>query len=93
MIFGEVLGSLWATIQVTGFEGRQLKLVRACDPRDGEQHGSTILAVDLVGARSGDRVLVVYEGSSSRLAMEDKTTPAEAIIVGIVDAVDLDKDL
>lgn len=89
MIYGEVLGSLWAAIQVPGFEGRQLKLVRACDPRDGAQHGNTILAVDLVGSRAGDQVLVVYEGSSSRLAMEDPTTPAEAIIVGIVDRVDV----
>ncbi|MBI3924887.1 MAG: ethanolamine utilization protein EutN [Armatimonadetes bacterium] len=89
MIYAEVLGSLWSTVQVTGFEGRSIKAVVAVDPADETRHGSTVLAVDLVGARTGDRVLVVYEGSSSRLAMEDPSTPCEAVIVGIVDGLDL----
>lgn len=91
MILGEVIGSLWASIQVAGFEGRCLKLVVPKDVRTGRLEGNTVLAVDLVGARTGDTVLVVYEGSSSRLAMEDNTTPAEAIVVGIVDRLDLEE--
>lgn len=91
MILGEVVGSLWATVQVSGFENRGLKLVVPRDARSGEVGGNTVLAVDLVGARTGDTVLVVYEGSSSRLAMEDKNTPAEAIVVGIVDRLDLEE--
>lgn len=92
MIYGEVLGSLWATAQVSGFEGRSLKLVVPFDVCSQQAFGNTVLAVDLVGARRGDHVLVVYEGSSSRLAMDDPTTPCEAIIVGIVDRCDLTKE-
>ena len=50
------------------------------------------MAVDLVGCRKNDCVLVVYEGSSTRFAMEDKTTPCEAIVVGIVDVVDVEEE-
>ncbi len=92
MIYGEVLGSLWATVQSSGFEGKTLKVVGPIDARTGERAGQTVVAVDLVGARRGDHVLVIYEGSSSRLALEDPTTPCEAIVVGIVDQVDWESE-
>ncbi len=65
-----------------------LKLVAPCHPTSGERLGPPVLAVDLVGCRTDDRVLVVYEGSSTRFALEDNDTPCEAIVVGIVDEVD-----
>ena len=68
-----------------------LKMVAPCCPRTGERKGPPILAVDLVGCRKNDYVLVVYEGSSTRFALEDKRTPCEAIVVGIVDVVDLEE--
>ena len=91
MIFGEVVGCLWASVQDPGFDGRALKLVLPADVHGGKSSGNTVLAVDLVGCRDGDRVLVVYEGSSSRLCMGDPKTPCEAVIVAIVDQVDLIK--
>lgn len=93
MIYGEVIGSLWASVQDPGFDGRALKLVVPADVRGGPSSGNTLLAVDLVGSREGDRVLVVYEGSSSRLCMGDPKTPCEAVIVAIVDTVDLGETL
>ena len=89
MIIGQVVGSLWSAAQDPGFDGQQLKLVVPQDARDGKVEGNTLLAVDLVGARQGDTVLIVYEGSSSRLCMCSETTPTEAVIVGIVDRMDL----
>lgn len=92
MLYARILGSLWATVQVAGFEGRSLKLIEPVDARTGKGAGDTLLAVDLVGARKGDHVLVIYEGSSSRLAMGNQTTPCEAIVVGIVDRLDLESE-
>lgn len=89
MILGQVVGSLWSADQDPGFDGQQLKLVVPQDARDGKVEGNTVLAVDLVGSRQGDTVLIVYEGSSSRLCMCSETTPTEAIIVGIVDRMDV----
>jgi len=82
VIIGQVLGSLWASQQDPGFDGQALKLVMP-------QEGITLLVVDPLGARVGDTVLVVYEGSSSRLCLGSDSTPAEAVIVGIVDRMDV----
>lgn len=89
MILGQVVGSLWASQQDPGFDGQALKLVVPQDARSGEVAGNTVLAVDLVGSRQGDSVLIVYEGSSSRLVIGSDSTPAEAVIIGIVDQLDV----
>ncbi len=89
MILGQVVGNLWASQQDPSFDGQSLKLVVPQDARSGEVAGNTLLAVDLVGSRQGDTVIVVYEGSSSRLCLGSDTTPAEAVIVGIVDQLDV----
>lgn len=90
MIFSKVIGTLWATERVASIEQTALRLVAPCDPHSGERLGPPVLAVDLVGCRKDDRVLVVYEGSSTRFALNDSQTPCEAIVVGIVDRVDAD---
>jgi microcompartment protein CcmK/EutM len=89
VIIGTVVGSLWASAQDVGFDGQRLKLIVPSDARTGELSGNTLLAVDLVGCSTGDRVLVVYEGSSSRMCLECETTPCEAVVVGIVDRMDV----
>jgi ethanolamine utilization protein EutN len=90
MIVGEVVGNLWSTIQERNFAGTKLLLVQPLDVIEGKPSGATILAVDVTQAGIGDTVLVVYEGSSSRLALNSERTPCEAIIVGIVDRIDID---
>ena len=84
-----MIGTVWATERVETIKQTALKMVAPCCPRTGERQGPPVLAVDLVGCRKNDCVLVVYEGSSTRFALEDKRTPCEAIVVGIVDVVDL----
>jgi ethanolamine utilization protein EutN len=90
MIIGRVVGNLWSTVQEPQFAGTKLLLVQPLDPRDGSKSGATILAVDAVSAGVGDLVLVVYEGSSSRLSLNNERTPCEAIIAGLVDEIELD---
>lgn len=87
-----MIGTVWATERVDSVRQSSFKLVAPCCPRTGERQGSPVMAVDLVGCRKNDCVLVVYEGSSTRFAMEDKTTPCEAIVVGIVDVVDVEEE-
>jgi len=55
---------------------------------DGKRKSSAFLAIDYVQAGEGDKVLVLKEGSSARLLLEDPKAPARAIIMGIVDRVD-----
>ena len=88
MIYSKVVGTIWATERVASIKQASMKLVAPCVPGSGELTGPAIVAVDLVGCRKDDQVLVVYEGSSTRFALADKNTPCEAIVVGVVDRLD-----
>ena len=52
--------------------------------------GRTFIAVDTLGAGEDDFVLIT-QGSSARLTPETKNLPIDAVIIGIVDQVHIDK--
>ena len=95
MILAKVEGSIVATKKNPKMTGTKLLLVRpvvldkadAAEFRDG---ATTLVATDALGAGEGELVLVV-QGSSARLAAEDKDAPVDAVVVGLVDTVDLNK--
>lgn len=74
-------------------EGRKLLLLRPQlvdekDPTTFRAGMNTIIAVDSVGAGIGEMVLFC-QGSSARLAPGLKEAPVDAVIIGIVDTVDV----
>lgn len=74
-------------------EGRKLLLLRPQlvdekDPTRFRPGVNTIVAVDSVGAGTGEMVLFC-QGSSARLAPSLKEAPVDAVIIGIVDTVDV----
>ncbi|MFV0449482.1 MAG: EutN/CcmL family microcompartment protein [Vibrio sp.] len=85
MIVGEVIGNVWATRKENSLNGLKLMVVRYQDPVVPDNKKSFI-AVDCVGAGSGDRVLVVM-GSSARMAIKNADAPVDAAIVGIIDEI------
>lgn len=95
MILARVEGSVVATKKNGKMTGSKMLVVRplvidkpdASEFRPGQ---STLVATDALGAGDGDVVLVV-QGSSARLAMDNKDTPVDAVIIGIVDTVDVGK--
>jgi len=73
--------------------GRKLLLVRPQlvdekDPTKFRSGSNTIVAVDSVGAGLGELVMFC-QGSSARLAPNLKDAPVDAVIIGIVDTVDV----
>lgn len=90
MILGQVIGSFWSTAQHKSFNGKRLVMIDPWDALTEVAKGSTIVAVDMVGCRNGDIVTLLYEGTGARQVMQDKTCPAEAVVVGIVDRIDVD---
>ena len=73
--------------------GRTLLLLRPQlvddkDPSKFRPGINTIVAVDIVGAGTGEMVLFC-QGSSARLAAGLKEVPVDAVIIGIVDSVDV----
>jgi ethanolamine utilization protein EutN len=86
----DVVGDVVSTHKNERLEGKKLLLVQRLR-LDGTSDGSIeVIALDVVSAGVGDRVLVVQEGSSARKIFDDEKIPVQAVIVGIIDRVDID---
>lgn len=86
MILGKVIGNVVSTIKLPVYKGYKILIVQPVNDKE-ELQGKTILALDTVQAGIGDTVLVIDEGNSSRLIMNNSTAPVRTMIVGIVDSV------
>jgi ethanolamine utilization protein EutN len=86
---GRVAGTVVSTISSPVFEGKRLLL---CDVLDasGEPDGSYLICVDTVGSGAGETVLILDEGNSARQVLGVVTAPVRAVVVGIVDQLDVD---
>ena len=84
-----VKGNVIATVKHETYRGHKLMIVQPIDER-GSDAGSSFLAVDLVQAGAGDTVLVMQEGNGVRQILKQQKLPIRSVIVGIVDAVDVD---
>lgn len=94
MFVAKVTGSIVATQKVGSMVGHKLLIVEPyrIDPADRRRlitTGRTFVAVDTMGCGEGEYVLIV-QGSSARLTPETKTLPVDAVIIGIVDTVQVD---
>ncbi len=97
MILARVEGSVVATKKHPRMTGSKFLLVRPLvvdspAARAFKPGSSTLVAVDSMGAGEGEVVLIV-QGSSARLATDDKDRPVDAVVVGIVDTVDVAKHI
>ena len=94
MFVAKVTGSVVATQKVDTMVGRKLLVVEpyridAQTRSELKTTGRTFVAVDTVGAGEGEFVLIT-QGSSARLTPETKNLPIDAVIIGIVDTVQVD---
>ena len=97
MILAKVEGAVVATKKNTKMTGNKFLLVRplvidATNATGFKPGTSTIVATDSLGAGEGEVVLIV-QGSSARLAATDKDSPVDAVVIGIVDTVDIGKSI
>jgi len=93
MFLAKVEGSVVATKKDPSMSGRKMLLLRPQlvdekDPTKFRPGANTIVAVDCLGAGIGEMVLFC-QGSSARLAPGMKDVPVDAVIIGIVDVVDV----
>lgn len=87
MIVGEVVGTLVATRKEERLSGLKLQIVRVMEV-DLKDTGKFLVAADAVGAGHGEVVLCA-QGSSARLTDNTKDCPIDAVIMGIVDTIEI----
>ena len=90
MFLAKVIGNVVSTQKNARFQGMKLMLIQPYITRDGKlvESGSSVVAVDSVGAGEGELVMFT-QGSSARLTDSTKDCPVDAVIIGIVDTVEL----
>ncbi|MBI3269254.1 MAG: EutN/CcmL family microcompartment protein [Planctomycetes bacterium] len=91
MILCRVTGTVVATQK---HEHLRHNRILICHPVDlkKELTGSSFLALDVTDAGEGDLVLVNREGGAARILFNDMHIPLQAVVVGIVDGIDVDVD-
>ena len=91
MFIAKVIGNVVSTQKIAKFRGMKLLLVQPYINKEGRLQisGSSVVAVDGVGAGVGECVLFT-QGSSARLTPTTKDAPVDAVIVGIVDQIEVD---
>ena len=88
MQIARVVGSTVATIKDEKLVGRKLLIVREADER-GNAVGKPYVAIDTVDAGAGDLVLIAA-GSSARQTTITKDTPVDAVIMAVIDTLEVD---
>jgi ethanolamine utilization protein EutN len=93
MFLARVEGSVVSTKKDPSMSGRKLLILRPQlvddkDPTRFRPGSNSIVAVDSVGAGEGEMVLFC-QGSSARLAPNLREAPVDAVVIGIVDSVDV----
>lgn len=89
MTIGKVIGTVVCTQKTSTLEGVTLQLVQPLSPADMSETGKPLVAIDAVGAGRNEVVLLA-SGSSARQTEVTVNTPCDAVIMAIVDSVEVD---
>ena len=89
MIYGRVVGTVWATRKEPRLEGATFLIVERLEV-SGAPTGQHVVAVDSVSAGVGEIVLVA-QGSSARQTAATRDRPVDAVIMAIVDNLEMTK--
>ncbi len=93
MFVGRVIGNLVATQKVPTMVGYKLLVIEPyrVDEQTRDRMvptGRTLIVVDTLGAGVGEMVLVC-QGSSARGTPETDKLPIDAVVIGLVDTLDV----
>jgi microcompartment protein CcmK/EutM len=88
MLIARVIGTTVSTIKDEKLFSRKLLVVRQTD-ESGNPVGKPFVAVDTVDAGVGELVLTAA-GSSARQTTITKDTPVDAVIMAVIDSLEVD---
>ncbi|MCB0731576.1 MAG: EutN/CcmL family microcompartment protein [Ignavibacteriae bacterium] len=87
MVLGKVIGTVWSTRKDEKLIGSKFLIVKQLDLQNKLKE-NFVVAVDSVGAGVGEVVLYAT-GSSARQTNVTKDKPVDAVIMAIVDKLDI----
>lgn len=90
MILARIKGNVVSTIKHPSHVGHKLLIAQPLD-ENGKDKGDSFLTHDVVQAGVGDIVLIQREGNTARQLLGTPDDPFHAVIVGIVDKIDVFK--
>lgn len=82
---GRVIGTATATVRHPSMQGWKLLVVQPYGPDGRSPDGDPILAVDALGAGTGEVVIVSSDGKGTQQLLRSQTTPVRWSVIGIVD--------
>ena len=88
MLLGKVVGTLVATRKERTLDGLKFLVVKQVDV-EGQETGGYRVAADAVGAGLGEVVLYATGSSARQTKLTDKR-PCDAVIMAIVDTLEVD---
>lgn len=92
MKIARVVGSTISTIKDPKVANTKLLICQDTDPAGKQDIGKPYVAIDLVDAGTGDLVLTCH-GSAARQTHLTKDTPVDAVIMAVIDHLELDKQI
>ncbi len=91
MLLAKVIGNVWSTKKKDEISALKLLVIQPLGS-DLKPEGKVQVAADEVGAGSGELVIVTQGAPAMQAFNKDKLVPVDAVVVGIVDNLDLDGD-
>lgn len=83
-----VTGTIVASQKNSKLIGAKLLMVQPLDLASA-QRGEPVMAIDMIDAGVGDRVLLVQEGRAAQLLLGKDLSPVDCAVVGIIDHINL----
>ena len=91
MLIVRVIGTTVSTIKDEKLQGKKLLIVQPADEA-GKTSGKPFVAIDTVDAGVGDLVLTA-SGSSARQTTITKDTPVDAVIMAVIDSLEVNGEV
>jgi ethanolamine utilization protein EutN len=88
MLICRVVGSIWATRKEDHLKGFKFLVVQPEKMGSFDTQQPVFIAVDRIGAGIGDQVMVT-RGTPATFIHHEETVPIDALVIGIVDSVDI----
>jgi len=88
MLIARVVGTVISTIKDPKIKGNKLLILKQTD-HSGNEIGKSFVAIDLVDAGEGELVLTGH-GSSARQTFLTKDCPVDAVVMAVIDHLEVD---